>query len=160
MNAGKPSPPKAPQMRHIQKSWSRPDPANNLVRPTVGKVTQQREGKLVRTSPSFDIGKKIWAWSNRKGDWLPEPDEPRRWADIYVLCLEKETDPGSYNPLDLSQWKAFVIPTSRLDEEFPDQKTVSVSRLLQEGFQPVGFDRLGHKIERVRQLVTASSAKS
>ena len=46
MNAGKPSPPKAPQMRHIQKSWSRPDPANNLVRPTVGKVTQQNAQKM------------------------------------------------------------------------------------------------------------------
>ena len=91
----------------------------------------KREGKLVRMPPSFYIGKKIWAYSNRKGDWLPKPDEPKRWADIYVLCLEKETDPDSYNPLDLSQWEAFVIPTSKLDKEFPDQKTVSVSRLLQ-----------------------------
>ncbi|MDE2791265.1 MAG: hypothetical protein OXI81_12700 [Paracoccaceae bacterium] len=120
----------------------------------------KREGKLVQTPPRFDIGKKIWAWSNRKGDWLPEPDEPRRWADIYVLCLEKETDPDSYNPLDLSQWEAFVIPTSRLDENFPDQKTVSVKRLLQEGFQPVGFDRLGPEIERIRQTVTANTAKN
>ena len=53
-----------------------------------------------------------------------------------------------------------MIPTSRLDENFPDQKTVSVNRLLQEGFQPVGFDRLGPEIERIRQIVTVSPAKN
>ncbi|MDE0112076.1 MAG: hypothetical protein OXN84_07320 [Albidovulum sp.] len=91
---------------------------------------------------------------------MRQPDEPRRWADIYVLCLEKETDPDSINPLDLSQWEYFVIPASRLDNEFPDRKTVSVDRLLREGFRPVGFDRLHSKIERVRQFVTANSAMS
>ncbi|MDE0303566.1 MAG: hypothetical protein OXI87_01590 [Albidovulum sp.] len=47
-----------------------------------------REGELVRTLPRFDVGKKIQGWSNRKGDWLRQPDEPRQWADIYVFCLE------------------------------------------------------------------------
>ena len=120
----------------------------------------QGDEGLVRMSPRFNIGKKIWAWSNRGWNWLPKPDEPKRWADIYVLCLQKEKDPDVYKALDLSQWEAFVIPTSRLDEKFPDQKTVSVSRLLQEGFQPVGFDRLGSEIEQVRQVVTASSARA
>ncbi len=124
------------------------------------RLQPQRDEKLVRRPPRFDIGKKKCAWSCRECAWLPEPDEPRRWADIYVLCLEKGTDRDSYNPLDLSQWEVFVIPTSRLDEKFPDQKTVSVSRLLQEGFEPVGFDRLGSKIEQVRQVVAASSAKA
>lgn len=120
----------------------------------------KREGNLVRTSPRFDNGKKIGAWSNRKGDWLPGPDRPRRWADIYVLCLDKETDPGSYNPLDLSQREAFAIPTSRLDKNFPDQKTVSVNRLMQEGFHSMGFDRLDPEIERIRQIATVSTAKN
>ena len=44
MNAGSPSLPKAPQMRHIPKSWSRPESANHLIRPAVGKVTQQTKG--------------------------------------------------------------------------------------------------------------------
>ena len=34
-------------MRHIPKSWSRPESANHLIRPTVGKVTQQRAGSHV-----------------------------------------------------------------------------------------------------------------
>ena len=118
----------------------------------------KREGKLEPMPPKFDISKKTWAWSNRRGDWLPQPVAPVRWADIYVLCLEKETDPDSYNPLDLSQWEYFVIPTFRLNEEFPDQKTVPLCRLLQKRFRSVGFDRLRPEIERVRQLVPASSA--
>ena len=81
---------------------------------------------------------------------MPEPDEPRRRADIYVLCPEKETDPDSHNPLDLSQWKALVNPTSMPDENFPNQMTATANGLLQEGFQPVGFNRLGPEIKRIR----------
>ena len=108
-------------------------------------------GELVRRNPSFSIRQMTGAWSNREWAWLPKPDKPRRWADVYVLCLENETDPLKYDPLDLSQWEFFVIPTFRLDEKFGNQKSVSVSRLQQEDFRTVKFDILKSEIDRNRQ---------
>ncbi len=105
-------------------------------------------GKLVRSNPLFSIKQKTYAWSNREWDWLPKPGKPRRWADVYVLCLENETDRLNYDPLDLSQWEFFVIPTFRLDETFGNQNSVSVRRLQQEGFRTVPFDKLKSEIDR------------
>ena len=42
----------------------------------------------------------------------------RRQADVYVFALENCTiqDMVNPNPLDLSQWEFYVLPTSKLNE--------------------------------------------
>ena len=84
-------------------------------------------------------------------DGLPNPPKTNRWTHVHVLCLEKETDRNKYNPLDLSEWEFFVIPTVKLDEFCGDQKSVSVGRLVQEGFQAVPFDEMKSETGRNRQ---------
>lgn len=54
--------------------------------------------------------------------WNPEDntyeEAVRRQADVYVFALENCTvqDTANPNPLDLSQWEFYVLPTSKLDE--------------------------------------------
>lgn len=104
-----------------------------------------RGGEMKRTSPRFDIKEREWAWSNEAWDWM-RSESPKRWADCYVLCLESAD--AAYDPLDLSQWKFFVLSTPVIDRTFGRQKTVSVGRLRQEGFRPVAFGRLEFEIRR------------
>ncbi len=86
---------------------------------------------------------------SRTRDWKPPPESPKRWADIYVLCLECETDPEKYAPLDHLQWKFFVIATAEIDRTFKNQKSVTVGRLRTEGFQPVDYGKLKATIDNL-----------
>lgn len=67
--------------------------------------------------------------------WNPETNEykkldpPRRPAKIHVFCvLGRKTDLNP-DPLDVSQWKFYVLPTAVLNREGPQQKTISLGPL-------------------------------
>jgi hypothetical protein len=55
--------------------------------------------------------------------------DAKRRADIYVFCLLKEKDPTHINPLDTSQWEFYMVPTTKLNVEFPRQQSLSLSSL-------------------------------
>ncbi len=110
----------------------------------------RKDNTLVKIrSPKFSISQKKGAWCNREWNWKPPPESPKRWADIYVLCLECETDPERYAPLDLSQWEFFVIATAEIDRTFKNQDSVTVGRLRTEGFQPVAYDKIKATIDNL-----------
>lgn len=50
-------------------------------------------------------------------------------ADVYVFCLLDCKDRNVVDPLQLEQWKFFVLPTSVLDEKCKDQKTITLNSL-------------------------------
>ena len=62
--------------------------------------------------------------------------ERRRSANVYVFCLLHHADAATLDPLDLDQWRFYVLPTAILDQRFPRQKTMSLSTLL--ALQPTG----------------------
>ena len=69
--------------------------------------------------PKFNIGKK--------------KDERLRPSDVYVFCLlAYKDDKELLNPLDLGQWKFYVVATSRIDDAFGDRKSVSLPQLQRE----------------------------
>lgn len=53
----------------------------------------------------------------------------KRNADIYVFCLLKEKNPELINPLNTNQWEFYVVSTEELDNQFPQQKTITLSSL-------------------------------
>ena len=55
--------------------------------------------------------------------------EVRRQAHVYVFCLLEHKDKPTLNPLDLRQWKFFVVPASTLNERRPEQRTLSLKTL-------------------------------
>lgn len=56
-------------------------------------------------------------------------DEIKRQADIYVFCLLHHKEMATVNPLDITQWTFYVLPTKVLNEKLPNQKTIGLSGL-------------------------------
>jgi len=54
----------------------------------------------------------------------------QRQSDFYVFCLLKHKDKATVNPLDLDQWRFFVLPTTILNERVASQKSISLNSLL------------------------------
>jgi hypothetical protein len=44
--------------------------------------------------------------------------DPRRHSDIYVFACHHHMDKGTVDPLDLSQWTFYVVPTVRIINTF------------------------------------------
>ena len=69
---------------------------------------------------SFNIAK--------KRPWDPETNQygetQVRSADVYVFCLLTPKDGRTVNPLELTQWEFYILPTSTLDSSLGNQKTV------------------------------------
>jgi hypothetical protein len=73
----------------------------------------------------FDISlKKAWY-----ADTNTSSSEPIRAADCYIFCLYPETDHENANILDIPSWQFFVLSKEAIDQEFKEQKTVSLKRL-------------------------------
>lgn len=64
--------------------------------------------------------------------------EKIRQSDVYVFCLLAHKDQSTINPLDLGQWKFYVVSTKTLNEKLGIQKSLSLSKLL--SLKPVELD--------------------
>ncbi len=91
---------------------------------------------------SFGIAKTYpWDWkTNQYGKTQV------RSADVYVFCLLDHLNGQTVKPLDLTQWKFYVLPTSTLDSTLGDQKTVSLSRLKELGALALGYDQIRNAV--------------
>ena len=99
------------------------------------------------SSPAFDIAPKT-AWDAATNSWTTEK---KRWADVYAFCLHHHQDQPTVNPLDLSQWTFYVLPTATLDRAVGSQGSIGISSLQRIGAQTVNYDGL-------RQAITAAYA--
>lgn len=73
----------------------------------------------------FDIAPRKNTWNPNTNEWHTF-EQPQRVADVYVFCLFKEQDAKRADPLDTSQWDFYVVPTSILNTEFGNQKSVGL----------------------------------
>ena len=64
-----------------------------------------------------DIGFSIAPSKAWNADSNSFEETSRRQADVYVFCLLSHQDKKTVDPLDLDQWRFFVLPTSHLDQE-------------------------------------------
>jgi len=53
-----------------------------------------------------------------------------RQADVYVFCVLSHKDKNTVDPLNLSQWDFYCLPSSVLNEKVGDQKTIALSSLI------------------------------
>lgn len=77
--------------------------------------------------------------------------EIKRQADMYVFCVHKHTDIKTANPLDLSQWDFYLLPTFVLNEKLGNNKTASLGKLLEIGAEICPYEEL-HK--RIVELIS------
>ena len=75
---------------------------------------------------SFDIKATI--------KWNPKTNrfegKPKRQSDFYVFCLLHHKDKKTVDPLNLDQWTFYVLATSILNLKVPNQKSISLGKLL------------------------------
>ena len=74
---------------------------------------------------SFDIAKRR-AWDP---DTSKMGEISKRHSDIYVFCLLEHKDKSTVNPLNLNQWKFYVLKTSTLDQKVLNQKKITLKSL-------------------------------
>lgn len=86
---------------------------------------------------SFDI-KPSHAWDYKTGGW---DEEYKRQADVYVFALLAHRDKQTINPMNLDQWKFYVLSTAALDEHFGGQKELTLGGL-EKHASPVDFKAL------------------
>ncbi len=72
--------------------------------------------------------------------WDPETnilsDDAKRQADVYVFALLAHREKESIDPLDLSQWRFYVLPTVVLDRRSRSQHPVTLPTLGGSSLQP------------------------
>lgn len=75
--------------------------------------------------------------------------EKHRQADIYVFCLHKHTEQETADPLQLSQWDFYLLPTAVINQTFGTQKSASLSALIQAGAERCPYERLRQRISEI-----------
>ena len=74
---------------------------------------------------SFNVPKTLgWDRETNKLD-----TKKKRQADVYVFALLFHKDKETVNPLDISQWEFFVLPTKVLDQREQSQHSITLSSL-------------------------------
>jgi hypothetical protein len=91
----------------------------------------------------------VWENNNKRSN------EAKRQADIYVFCVLSHKDKTSVNPLDLSQWDFYILPTVVLNEERPNQKKITLSSLLQLNPEKVKYNNLESSINNAYNKANA-----
>jgi len=96
------------------------------------------------SKPTFSI-RLARAWDPNTNEFLPDI---KRHSDVYVFALQHHQDQASLDPLDLSQWTFFVVPTSAINMRHPTQRSIGLPSIKALGAKGVSF---GH----VRAAVAA-----
>ena len=99
-----------------------------------------RDGYVQKT-PRFGISKAYSIYQDSKSDY-------ERQNDLYVFCHLKGNDAKSANPMNLSAWDFYVIPTKLINDRCGDSKTISFSRV-KKFADPVSYNELHSKIDAV-----------
>jgi hypothetical protein len=71
--------------------------------------------------------------------------DAQRPADLYVLALLFHSDQETLNPLDVAQWRFYVVPTSVLNARVRSQHSITL-RSLEAIVEPVSFVELRAKV--------------
>ena len=94
---------------------------------------------------SFDIAPKQ-SW-DAKEDTIDSVS--RRSADVYVFSLLAHRDQNSIDPLNVNQWKFYVLATSVIDERCGEQKTIRLNPLKALKPEEPRYASLRETVERV-----------
>lgn len=95
----------------------------------------QQKPSLIR----FDIRPTI-GWDPKTNKFS---DNSKRQADLYVFCLFTPLDETIADPLNVTQWDFFVLPSKVLDEHVPSQKSIGLKSLKK--LNPIATDFRGLK---------------
>ena len=78
--------------------------------------------------------------------------DPRRQADVYVFALLAHTHQRTLDPLDVSQWEFFVVPTMSLDHRNRSQHSITLPSLKTLSGESVRFSKLKQAVEEAGKI--------
>lgn len=149
-------------------SWSYSNILNNVLRGAlaefvVGSALGMKVGEVRENWAPYDLltpdGIKVevkssaylQGWEQEKPSAINFDIKPRadgtRPADVYIFCLFAERDRLRASPLDLNQWKFYVLATRVLDEQGKAGQ-MALSSLLKLNPEPADFDTLYAAVHR------------
>ena len=82
-------------------------------------------------------------WNSKNGE---QESIAKRHADIYVMCLLKNMDQNTINPLDMDQWDFYVLSRSELDNYKRSQHSITL-KSLENLTKPVTYAGLHEEIK-------------
>lgn len=88
---------------------------------------------------------KTRAWN---ADTNVQEKEPRRQAQVYVFALLAHQDKASIDPLNVDQWRFFVLPTTVLDARTRSQHSITLRSLERLAGQAISYDKLREAVRR------------
>ena len=97
------------------------------------------------SKPIFGI-QPTYGWDSKSNTY---ETVQRRQSDIYVFCVHKHTDQATIDPLQISQWEFYLMPTEKLNDNFQSKKTASLSALIKAGAELCPYDRLRARIHEL-----------
>ena len=65
-----------------------------------------------------------------------------------MFCLQRHKDQSTFDPLDMTQWRFFVLATSVLDEKVGEQKTITLNSLMLLSPQESSFSNLRETLRK------------
>ncbi|MEK9148926.1 MAG: hypothetical protein AAB267_02640 [Candidatus Desantisbacteria bacterium] len=74
-------------------------------------------------------------------------NEARRQADVYVFALLTHMDRSTIDPLNLDQWRFYVLPTAVLDARTRSQHSITLRSLEKLCHSPVTYAELSKAVE-------------
>lgn len=78
--------------------------------------------------------------------------DTKRSADVYVFCLLEGEHRELIDPLEVAQWTFYVLPTSELDRQVPEQKTIGLGRLKALLPRTCSYDELAAAIHEAAKI--------
>lgn len=91
--------------------------------------------------------------------WDPDTNrldaEAKRQADAYIFAILAHRQKSTLNPLDVSQWEFYVLPTPILNERTRSQHSITLPTLTRLSGGPVAY---GDLAKAVREAVVRASA--
>jgi hypothetical protein len=87
--------------------------------------------------------------------WDPEANlqssVKKRQAQVYLFALLSHKDQATLNPLDVSQWEFYVLPTATLDQRTRSQHSITLKSLMDLHGDPVRYSDLKHAIGKAAE---------
>lgn len=93
--------------------------------------------------------RRVFGITKAYSDYKDKNSSYERQNDIYVFCLNTGKTPESSDPLDLNNWKFYVVPTKVINEECGDAKTISIQKIRKLGFEGVGYFEIKERIDNL-----------
>lgn len=76
--------------------------------------------------------------------------EPQRRSECYVFCYFAHTDRETANPMRLEQWEFYILPTSVINENLGNQKSISLQGIKRLNGIKVDYNGIKPQIDLIK----------